>query len=109
MPPAPCAKAFVPHSMDCGMGEMVTCWAERAKGRRAIRRERRKDLLFIIWMFDGFVSCAAGSGRCVPCKGSSNSENRKGVGGFLLIFSGGGGGLERIREDWERIGENWGG
>ena len=91
------------------MGEMVTCWAERAKGRRAIRRERRKDLLFIIWMFDGFVSCAAGSGRCVPCKGSSNSENRKGVGGFLLIFSGGGGGLERIREDWERIGENWGG
>ena len=84
------------------MGEMVTCWAERAKGRRAIRRERRKDLLFIIWMFDGFVSGAAGSGRCVPCKGSSNSENRKGVGGFLLIFSGEG-------EDWrgkERTGED---
>ena len=86
---------------------MVTCWAERAKGRRAIRRERRKDLLFIIWMFDGFVSDAAGSGRCVPCKGSSNSENRKGVGGFLLIFSGEG----RIGEDWrgwERIREDWG-
>ncbi|MGM9695458.1 MAG: hypothetical protein ACI3X8_01105 [Alloprevotella sp.] len=65
-------------------------------------------MLFIIWMFDGFVSCAAGSGRCVPCKGSSNSENRKGVGGFLLIFSGGGGGLERKREDGRGLREDWG-
>ena len=79
---------------------MVTCWAERAKGSRTVRRERKKDLLFIIWMFDGFVSRAAGSGRCVPCKGSSNSENRKGVGGFLLIFSGEG-------EDWRGWERTW--